>query len=149
MISVLLDTNVVLDVLLDRQPHAKHSLAVWAHIESGRMRGFLLAHAIITIHYLVRRELGESRATRVVASLLAVFSVAPVNDKVLAEALTSTSPDFEDAVMAAAARHVHCTFIVTRDPRGFKGSIVRAIPPEAANALITTSRLSSRSADTT
>ncbi len=137
MTTVLVDTNVVLDVLLDRQPHAKHSLALWAHIESGRMRGFLSAHAITTIHYLLRRELGESRATKVVASLLAVFSVAPVNDRVLAEALTSTSPDFEGAVMAAAARHANCSFIVTRDTRGFRSSIVKAISPEAANALIT------------
>lgn len=136
MIAVLLDTNVVLDVLMDRQPHAKHSVAIWAHIESGRMRGFLSAHAVTTIHYLLRRELGESRATKVVASLLAVFDVAPVNDKVLAEALTSPSPGFEDAVMAAAARHADCDFIVTRDPRGFKGSIVKAMPPETANALI-------------
>ena len=144
MIAVMIDTNVVPDVLLDRQPHAKHSVALWTHVESGRMRGFLSAHAITTIHYLLRRELGESRATKVVASLLAVFSVAPVDDKVLAEALVSGSPDFvsgspdfEDAVMAAAARRVHCNFIVTRGPKGFKGSIVKAIPPETANALIT------------
>ena len=136
MISLLVDTNVVLDVLLDRQPHARHNVAVWAQIESGRMRGFLSAHAITTIHYLLRRELGEARTRKVVASLLSVFSVAPVNDKVLAEALTSASGDFEDAVAAAAARHAQCNFIVTRDPKGFKGSAVKAIAPEAANALI-------------
>jgi predicted nucleic acid-binding protein len=136
MTSVLVDTNVVLDVLLDRQPHARHSVALWAHIESGRMRGFLSAHAITTIHYLLRRELGESRTRKVVASLISVFSVAPVDGEVLAEALMSGSHDFEDAVTAAAARHAQCNFIATRDLRGFKGSVVKAIMPETANALV-------------
>ena len=137
MISVLVDTNVVLDVLLDRRPHAPHSTALWAHIESGRMRGFLSAHSVTTIHYLLRRELGENGTRKVIASVLSVFAVALVNDKVLAEALVSNSHDFEDAVTAAAARHAQCNFIVTRDPRGFKGSTVKAIAPETANALTT------------
>jgi predicted nucleic acid-binding protein len=140
MIGVLVDTNVVLDVLLDRQPHAAQSIALLAHIESGRMTGFLSAHAITTIHYLLRRELGEQRARKIVASLISVFSVASVDQKVLREALSSPSGDFEDAVMAAAAHKANCNFIVTRDPRGFKGSSVRTITPEAANALMTVPR---------
>ena len=129
-------TNVVLDVLLDRKPHAQHGIALWASIESGRVNGFLSAHSITAIHYLLRRELGEARARKVVASLLTVFGIAPVDGKVLAEALTSPSNDFEDAVTAAAARHAQCGFLVTRDPRGFKGSAVRVMAPEAVNALL-------------
>ena len=102
LISVLVDTNVVLDVLLDRQPRATHSTALVAYIEAGRMRGFLSAHSVTTIHYLLRRELGESRARKV-------------------------------------AHHAHCGFIVTRDPRGFKGSPVKSISPETANALVSAS----------
>lgn len=136
MISVLVDTNVVLDVLLDRQPHASHSVALWAHVESGRMRGFLSAHSVTTIHYLLRREMGETRTRKVLTSLLSVFAVAPVDGHVLVEALTSTSPDFEDAVTAAAARRAQCSFIVTRDPRGYKGSIVKAVAPATANAFV-------------
>jgi hypothetical protein len=104
------------------------------------MRGVLSAHALTTIHDLVRRELGESRARTVVASLLSVFGVAAVDDKVLSEALTSASGDFEDAVTAAAAHRARCNYIVTRDPRGFKGSAVKTISPEAANALLDLSK---------
>ena len=136
MISVLVDTNVVLDVLLDRQPHAPQSVTLWAHIESGRMKGSLSAHAVTTIHYLLRRELGESATRRIVTSLLSIFNVASVNEQVLAEALNSSSTDFEDAVTAEAARHARCSYIVTRDPRGFKGAAVKAIAPETANALM-------------
>jgi predicted nucleic acid-binding protein len=128
---VLVDTNVVLDVLLDRQPHATASSAVWGAIETGRAIGFLSVHAITTIHYLVHKELGMARAKRTVSAILRVFEVAAVDAVVLQEALRLSLTDFEDAVTAAAAQLAGCDFIVTRDPKGFRGSPIRPLAPEA------------------
>ena len=134
--TVLLDTNVILDVLLDRNPHAEASGALLARIESGEARGLLAAHAVTTIHYLLRQRLKEPQAQRTVGSLLSVFEIAQVDGKVLADALLSDSGDYEDAVTAAAAFHAGCDFVVTRDPRGFRGSKIKVIAPDAANALV-------------
>jgi predicted nucleic acid-binding protein len=131
MTQALVDTNVVLDVLLDRQPHVEGSAAVWDAIETGHSRGFLAAHAITTIHYLVRKQLGLARAKRTVSSILRVFEIATVDGVVLQEALQLALPDFEDSVTAAAAQHAGCDFIVTRDPKGFRGSPIRPLTPEA------------------
>lgn len=136
MIEVLVDINVVLDVLLDRAAHVEASALLLAHIESGRMRGFLAAHAVTTIYYFLARELGESRAKKAIASLTSVLDIAPIDANVIAEALLSPSRDFEDAVTAAAAHRAACGFIVTRDPKGFSGSLVKAIAPSAAAALV-------------
>jgi predicted nucleic acid-binding protein len=136
MRRVLVDTNVVLDVLLDRQPHVAASAAVWAAIETGAAKGFLAAHAITTIHYLVRKELGGAKAKRTISAVLRVFDVAAVDRTVLEEALQLSSPDFEDSVTAAAAQLAGCDFIVTRDPRGFRGSPVRPLTPEAVRPLL-------------
>jgi hypothetical protein len=57
--------------------------------------------------------------------------VAPVNDSVLREALTLALTDFEDSVTSAAARLAKCDYIVSRDPKGFRGSPVQCMPPEA------------------
>jgi hypothetical protein len=46
------------------------------------------------------------------------------------------APDFEDSVTAAAAELAGCDLIVTRDPKGFRGSPVRALAPEAAAPLL-------------
>jgi predicted nucleic acid-binding protein len=129
--QALIDTNVVLDVLLDRQPHVVASAAVWAATETGLARGFLASHAITTIHYLVRKELGLARAKRTISSILRVFDVATVDGAVLQEALQLSLPDFEDSVTAAAAQLAGCDFIVTRDPKGFRGSPIRPLTPEA------------------
>lgn len=131
MTTVLFDTNVVMDVLLDRQPHAKAGAAVWAAIETGTSSGFLAAHAITTIHYLVRKEPGDAKARGIIAAILRVFGVAAVDGAVIQEVLKLSLADFEDAMTAAAARLAGCEFIVTRDPKGFRGSAVRSLTPEA------------------
>lgn len=136
MKRVLFDVNVVLDVLLDRRPHADASAAAWAGVETGAAEGLLSAHAITTIHYLVRKETGAAKARGVISAILRVFQVAPVNAAVMQEALELPCPDFEDAVTAAAARPAGCHYILTRDPKGFRGSPVRPLTPEAALPLL-------------
>lgn len=136
MKKVLVDINVILDVFLDRQPHVKASAALWAAIENGQAEGALSAHALTTIHYLVSRERGAAAAKRAIASLLSVFGVAAVDRAVIQEALDLPCADFEDAVSAAAAHSAGCDLIVTRDPKGFRGSRVAVLSPEAALPLI-------------
>jgi hypothetical protein len=96
----------------------------------------LAAHAVTTIHYLVRKERGNARAKRIVSAILRVFKVASVDGAVVQEALQAPFSDFEAAVTAAAAHLAGCDFIVTRDPKGFHGSPVRAVAPEALMPLL-------------
>lgn len=136
MKRVLVDTNVVLDVLLDRQPHAEVSLAIWAAIEEGHAEGYLAAHSITTIYYLIQKQRGALRPKQVVSLMLRVFRVALVDAAVIEHALRLPLADFEDAVSAAAAEISGCDFIVTRDPKGFRGAPVRTLAPEAALPLL-------------
>ena len=136
MKRVLVDVNVVLDVLLDRQPHVEASAAVWAAIETGSSEGLLAAHAVTTIHYLIRKGLGAAKAKRTASAMLRVFSVAAVDGRVIQYALELPLPDFEDSVTAAAALFAGCDYIVTRDPKGFRESPVRYLTPEAAAPLL-------------
>jgi predicted nucleic acid-binding protein len=136
MKKLLLDVNIVLDVLLDREPHARAAAAVWRAVESRQVEGFLSAHAITTVHYFVARQFGQKRAAEVISTMLGVFEVAAVSGRTLREAVLLQCPDFEDAVAAAAAHQGGCDFIVTRDLRGFNNSPVRVLAPEAAAALL-------------
>jgi predicted nucleic acid-binding protein len=131
MKRILFDTNVILDVLLDRQPHVEASAAAWSAIETGIVEGRLAANAVTTIHYLIRKEKGTVKATRIVSAILKVFGVATVDSAVIQDALQLSFSDFEDAVTAAAARSAGCDCIVTRDPKGFRGSPVSCLAPES------------------
>jgi predicted nucleic acid-binding protein len=133
---VLVDVNVVLDVLLDRQPHAAASAVVWAAIETGLAEGLLVAHAVTTIHYFIRQEHRAAKARSLMGAILRVFRVAAVDGTVIEDALHLPGPDFEDAVAAAAAQFAGCHLIVTRDPKRFRASPVRVLTPEAAAPLL-------------
>lgn len=140
MKRVLLDVNVVLDVLLDRRPFAEAASAVWAVAETGAAEGVLAAHALTTLHYLNSKAVGPRMARDTTEALLSVFDVAAVDKAVLADAVRLAWPDFEDAVTAAAARRSRCDVIVTRNPRDFRRSPVRVLPPSEAVAWIATTR---------
>ncbi len=136
MKRILFDTNVVLDVLLDRRAHVEASARAWVAIEECVAEGMLAAHAVTTIHYLVRKELGTTRAKAVVSAVLKVLKVAAIDGAVVQEALQLPFADFEDAVTAAAARAAGCAYIVTRDPKGFRESPIPALTPEAVMPLL-------------
>ncbi len=104
--NILFDTNVVLDVLLDREPFANDAAFLLSKVEQSKISGFLCATTVTTIHYLIAKALGPVEAILHVQSLLSLFTVAPVNRLVLEQALAASFIDFEDAVLHAAACHV-------------------------------------------
>jgi predicted nucleic acid-binding protein len=106
--------------------------AVWSIIETGVVEGLVAAHAVTTIYYLARKDIGPAKAEEILSAILRVFGIAAVDAAVIREALELRCPDFEDAVTAAAARRAGCDHIVTRDPKGFRRSTVRPLTPEVA-----------------
>lgn len=126
---VLLDTNVVLDVLLQRGPHVADSAAVLSVVESGVVTGLISATTVTTIYYLVEKALGAGRARKHVDTLLSICEVAPVTEEVLREALALGFADYEDAVLHEAARRARAQGIVTRDQRGFRRADLAVYTP--------------------
>jgi predicted nucleic acid-binding protein len=122
MKRVLVDLNVVLDVLLDRAPHAEPASALWALVESDQAEGRLAAHSVTTLHYLARRARDRAFADRCVADVLSVLGVAAVDDAVVRDALSLGWEDFEDAVCVTSAVASGCHLVATRDPNGFRGA---------------------------
>jgi predicted nucleic acid-binding protein len=133
---VLLDVNVVLDFLLDREPFARAAGQLWASAERRRVEAFVPAHGVTTVFYLTSRERDARFARRVLQDLLAVVAVAAVDDGVLRRALALPCPDFEDAVCLAAAEAAGCAMLVTRDPAGYRGAALPIVDPGTAVALL-------------
>jgi predicted nucleic acid-binding protein len=129
-VIALVDTNVVLDVLLGREPHLAASSAVFASVETGRCRGLLCATTITTIHYLAERQIGHRATLQRIAELMSIFSVAAVNQAVLASALVREMPDFEDAVIHDAAIQAGGQCIVTRNVDDFAAAEIPVFNPE-------------------
>lgn len=129
--KVVFDTNVVLDLLLDRQPWSDEAAELFSRVERGELEGYLCATTLTTIHYLAARAVGRDQARQEVRKLLRLCDVAPVHRPVLESAVELDFEDFEDAVLYEAARTVSALLIVTRDPRGFKNAQVPILSPQA------------------
>jgi predicted nucleic acid-binding protein len=126
---VLVDINVVLDVLADREPFAEASAGVLGEIEAGNVDGCLAAHTITTLHFLLAKYLGKARTRRVVTDLLNLVEVVPVDEDRLRHALAADWADFEDAVQAACAEKAEAHYLVTRNKADFRKSAVKAVTP--------------------
>lgn len=136
IVRALLDTNVILDAILRREPFALAAQRIWAACELGAAEGFVAAHALTTIHYVIQRHGDRELAAQAVASILGVLRVAAVDDRVLRMAAGLSAPDFEDAVTAIAAMEAKCDYLVTRDPKGFRNSPVPVLSPDTAATLL-------------
>ena len=133
---ILVDTNVVLDVLLDRRPFAQAAAQVFALVEESRIEGFLCATTVTTVDYLLGQALAPDEARAALKRLLDLFEIAPVNRPVLEQALGSNISDFEDAVLEQSARLVSVDAIATRNLTDFEKSSVPAFdPPELLSAV--------------
>ncbi len=133
---VLVDTNVVLDVLLDRRPFAEAATQVFALAEESRIEGFLCATTVPTVDYLLGQALPPKEARAALQRLLDLFEIAPVNRPVLEQALRSGISDFEDAVIEQSARLVSADAITTRNLTDFEKSSVTAFdPPELLSVI--------------
>ena len=136
MTRVLLDTNVVLDVLANREPFVDEAEAVLRQVEARAMEGLVAANSITTLHFLLAKHLGKAKARKVLTDLLHVVKVVPVDEDRIRHALALNWSDFEDALQAACAETAEAEYLVTRDKRGFKRSPVKIVTPAELLALV-------------
>lgn len=122
--KVLFDTNIVLDLLMDRLPYSEAAAELFSRVEGGTITGYLCGTTITTVHYLAAKTIGAPWAQEEIRKLLAFFEVAPVNRHVLESALNADFIDFEDAVIHEAACSVGADALVTRNRKDFRKSRV-------------------------
>ena len=134
--KILLDTNIVLDLLMDRMPFADAAAELFSKVEDGAIIGCLCGTTITTVYYLSAKAVGAPRAREEIKKLLSLFEVAPVNRHVLESALVAGFSDFEDAVIHEAACHVGAEAIVTRNQKDFKKSRISVYSSEEMSKIL-------------
>ena len=133
---VVLDTNVLIDFFLDRQPFAADAADLIQRAQRLEFQGVACATSFTTVDYLARKAVGAEEAKAQVAYLLSTLEVGPVNGAILRDAFESTIRDFEDAVVVESARASNADYIVTRDLRDFGASPIPVHTPESFRKLL-------------
>ncbi len=123
--KILIDTNIVLDFLLQREPFFQDTELLFQEINVGQVVGYVTATTLTDIFYISRRHTRSvKQARQAVSETLTVMVIYPIDRAVLESAFNSGLSDFEDAVQIFSAVTQGLDAIVTRDVQGFVSSPV-------------------------
>lgn len=125
----LIDSNVILDVLEDRQPFVEDSLKVQLLCETDVISGHVSALTIPNIAYIVRKRLGRQRVPGIVRALMEIYTVDELSPADLRRASEADWSDFEDAIQGFTASRIHADVIITRNVKDFVRSPIEAMTP--------------------
>ena len=113
--KVVLDTNVVIDAVALRQPFCEDAKRILLMVAEEMFTGYLTANSVTDIFYVVRRSLQESKARKIIRSLLYSLEVIELSGEDCRQALDLAIGDFEDALLATCAKKIGADYIISRD----------------------------------
>ena len=129
---ILLDTDVLIDVALDRPPHSGPAAELLDRIEHGAETAYIAWHSVSNLYYVITPALGGVSARDFIVELTRFVAVASTNTESIRYAAGLPMTDFEDAMQVAAARACGARHIVTRNVKDYELSPVRAVHPQEA-----------------
>lgn len=127
--KLLVDGNILLDVLQNREPHVIASALVWKLCETGQAKGYVSALTFANLVYVLRRELDPKKTEEVLKKLSLIFSFAELSGADLLKAACLHWNDYEAALQAVTAERLRADFIITRNVKDFKQSKILALTP--------------------
>jgi len=137
-LKILFDTNVILDVLLNRKPFVELSANLVSSVENKTIEGYLCATTITTLDYLISKSRNRETAKIEIQKLLTLFQIADVNSTVLSMAINSGFTDFEDAVQYFSGKCSNVDGLVSRNTKDYKKAILPIYTPDELWSIIST-----------
>jgi predicted nucleic acid-binding protein len=129
MNRLLLDTDVILDLYLDREPFVEAAAAIWSAHETGRLTAYVSAITPVNLFYVARKLKGQAVAHQAVLELLTALPVCPIDGIVLQAGVETSFKDFEDAVQHASAAAAGLDGIITRNVSDYQQATLPIFTP--------------------
>ncbi len=130
MNKVLIDTNVILDIALNRKPFVKKSGEFLQHIEKVKIPAYISATPVTDIYFIAQRNTSHNKAIKFLKNLFELVEIAGVESVSILNALNSKMKDFEDAVQIETAKQNDIPIIITRNQADFNNSGLKIYSPE-------------------
>jgi predicted nucleic acid-binding protein len=128
---IFVDTNVLLDVLLEREGYYYDALKIWSAAEEGKIDAHIAAISVNNVHYVVKRLKSETTAMIAVRIILRIFKVVPVDSDILSSAADFHDKDYEDDIQFQCALRAKCSQFFTRDPTHYDSALMAVVPPSS------------------
>ena len=137
MKHVFLDTNIVIDVLANREPFSNFASRLLDYGDKGKINIYISALSYSNIYYILRRSCSHKEMISLLKDINSILTTIDVTGYIIQEALESKLKDFEDAIqLNTALSNKKIQAIVTRDPKGFKNTEISVLTPQEAIGII-------------
>jgi predicted nucleic acid-binding protein len=138
-VKILIDTNIIIDNALEREPFWNASEQVLSLIEKGTIAGYISASTFSDLYYIIRKARGRDWTLTYLKQLITFCQIATVNQAAIRMAFTTNFQDFEDSIQYSTAVVNKLDAIITRNPQDFPIVTPRIITPEQLIAELTNS----------
>ncbi len=129
--KILIDTNVLLDYLLEREPFFEDAKEVIVSCTDGKVKGCIAAHSIPNMFFILRKDYNAKERREVLLNLCKIFDVEGIDKVKLISGLTNEDfSDFEDCLQMECAKAYGADYIVTRNVNDYLVSDVKVIEPK-------------------
>lgn len=128
---ILVDTNVIIDYLMVREPYYMAAEKIFNGCQTGEVTGYIAAHSISNLFYILRKNLTIEERRELLKSICSLFNVVSIDGKKIRLALNNQGfSDFEDCLQMECAKEVKADYIVTRNVDDFKNSEIKVMLPQ-------------------
>ena len=128
--KILLDTNIILDYALVRQPFYDLADRIFARIEQKQIIGYVSASTVSDLYYIMRKPRGKEWTLKFLKQLSNFCQIATIDSEMVNEALNRHYKDFEDDLQYYVAIYNNLDAIVTRNPEDFPANALKILTPE-------------------
>lgn len=130
MTDLFIDTDVIIDFLIDRKPFSREAAIIFTLIEQKKLRGYSSSLTFSNLYYVLRKIESHNKVISKLESLSKLVGILKVEEKTIKNALTSGFPDFEDSIQYfSAIDNKKIDVIITRNIRDYKKSIIPVMTP--------------------
>ena len=128
--KILIDTNVLLDYLVEREPFYEDAKNVVLTCTEGNTRGCIAAHSIPNMFFILRKQFSSEERRQLLSNLCEIFDVEGIDKAKLLSGLANEKfSDFEDCLQMECAKNYGAEYIVTRNVSDYSLSDIKAILP--------------------
>lgn len=128
---ILVDTNVLLDYLMKREPFAEDARRIVIACKDGRISGCIAAHSVSNMFFILRKAYSIEERRNILLDICQLFDVEGIDKPKISKALVNNDfSDFEDCLQMECAISYEADYIVTRNIKDYQSSPIECIEPE-------------------
>ncbi|MDT8402688.1 MAG: PIN domain-containing protein [Bacteroidales bacterium] len=131
MTDIFIDTDIIIDLLTNRQPFSKESARVFSYIDNKKVKGYTSALSYSNLYYVLARYASHKKVIKLLNELSELVSILKVDDEIIKASLASDFKDFKDAIQYyTALENKRINVIITRNIKDYKKSSLPVMTPE-------------------